>query len=92
MTNVESTDNVRDFLEEESQVDGLDNKKNPFQKWAEDIFKKSQEKIEEGCGINAMYLPSLIPLIIKCVNLLATSVVRIDDSGFQVWEPYIKFC
>ncbi|MBW0494148.1 hypothetical protein O181_033863, partial [Austropuccinia psidii MF-1] len=50
--------------------DGLDCENNPFQNWAEDILKTSREKIREGCGINAMYLPSIVPLIIKSVNLL----------------------
>lgn len=43
---------------------------NPFQKWAESIFEKSKQFVHEGNGINAMYLPSLIPILIKCMKLL----------------------
>lgn len=67
----ESEDRSQLMLEEEyeSQIYGLDNEKNPFRSYSEEIFKKSQEQIS-GCGINAMYLPSIIPLIIKCIKLL----------------------
>lgn len=65
-------DNDRILLEQENTLhfDGLDCENNPFQNWAEDILKTSREKIREGCGINAMYLPSIVPLIMKSVNLL----------------------
>lgn len=43
---------------------------NPFQKWAQKIFEKSKQFVHEGNGINAMYLPSLIPILIKCMKLL----------------------
>jgi len=36
----------------------------------EEIFEKSQEYIQEGDGINALYLPNLVPLIIKCMHFL----------------------
>lgn len=68
---VDSEEEIRDFIEEdETQNIDLDNDKNPFQSWAEEIFEKSKEYIEEGNGINAMYLPKLVPLIIKCMHFL----------------------
>lgn len=72
MAACELEDNDRTLLEQENTLhfDGLDCEKNPFKNWAEDILKTSREKIREGCGINAMYLPSIVPLIIKAVHLL----------------------
>lgn len=43
---------------------------NPFQTWAENIYENSTHYIKEGTGINAMYLPTLVPYITKCMKLL----------------------
>jgi len=71
LSTVDSEEDICDLIEEvdEPQID-LDNEKNPFQIWAEEIFEKSKEYIQEGNGINAMYLPTLVPLIIKCMHFL----------------------
>lgn len=60
---VETEDEARQLIEEEFdlQLSGLDDYNNPFQSWL---------PIKEGTGINSMYLPSLVPLIIKCIKLL----------------------
>lgn len=72
MKNVELKDDDHTILEEEyeMQVDGLYNENNSFRSWSEEIYNESQEYIREGSGINAMYVPTIVPLIIKCVNLL----------------------
>lgn len=68
----ENEDEARILLEEEyeRQYEGLDNLNNPFKFWAEEIKKKSELLLKEGSGINAMYMPTLIPHIIKCLKLL----------------------
>lgn len=43
---------------------------NPFQAWAENIYENCKHLIHEGTGINAMYLPTLVSPIIKCMKLL----------------------
>lgn len=56
---------------------------NPFQKWAETIFEKSKKFVHEGNGINAMYLPSLIPILIKSMKLLPLwSGIMISVFGY----------
>lgn len=56
--------------EYELQYEGLDDYNNPFQSWAQEIYDKSKRSISEGTGIDPMYLPTLVPIIIKCVKLL----------------------
>lgn len=43
---------------------------NPFKAWAEEIYEKSKDNIEEGNSINAMYVPSLVPHILKIMKFL----------------------
>jgi len=43
---------------------------NPFQTWAENIYKESLTYIRERVGINAMLAPNLVPNILKCIKLL----------------------
>lgn len=54
----------------EENLDYEQIEENPFQKWAECIFEKIKQFIHGGNGIYAMYLPSLIPILIKCMKLL----------------------
>jgi len=70
ISTVDSENDIRDLIEEIDEPENLnlDNEKNPFQSWAEKIFERSKEYIREGNGINAMYLPTLVPLIIKCIH------------------------
>lgn len=44
---------------------GLEDTMNPFISWANNIYEESQNHIEEGIGINPLYLPSIIPLLKK---------------------------
>lgn len=55
LSTVDSEEDIHDLIEEvdESQNIDLDNEKNPFQSWAEEIFEKSKEYIQEGIGINS---------------------------------------
>lgn len=71
MAFIESEDDARAMLEEEyeRQNEGL-SEENPFKTWAEKILDKSKSLVQEGSGINPMYLPSLVPHIIKCTKLL----------------------
>lgn len=64
----ESEDEANDFLEEE--YEGLNDDENPFQSWANNIYTRSKILISEGSGINPLYLPSLVPFLIKIMKLL----------------------
>lgn len=70
ITNTE--DEARVLIEEEfnRQYEGLDNVKDPFQLCAEVIFEKNKIYKSTGDGMNAMFLPSLIPIIIKCLLIM----------------------
>jgi len=68
LASVESEDEAKDFLEEE--YEGLNYHENPFQSWANNIYIRSQILINEGSGINPLYLPSLVPFLIKIMKLL----------------------
>jgi len=56
--------------EYECQSDEVDNFDNPFQSWSEGLLEKSKNFIREGNGINAMFLPALVPFIFQCIKLL----------------------
>lgn len=62
ITNEETENGDRTWVEERLIREQIED--NPFQKWAESIFEKSKQFLHEGNGINAMYLPSLIPILI----------------------------
>lgn len=62
--------NIDDEYEYECQSEEVDNFDNPFQSWSEGLFEKSKNFIHEGNGINAMFLPALVPFILKCLKLL----------------------
>lgn len=68
----ESEDEARILVEEEfeRQNEGLDQFDNPFQEWANAIFQKSMSSVQVGSGINPLYLPSLVPVLIKSMKLL----------------------
>lgn len=68
----ETEEEARNVIEKEYelQYEGLEDYNNPFQSWAQEIYDKSKQSISEGTGINPMYLPTLVPIIIKCVKLL----------------------
>lgn len=68
----ETEDEVHKLVENElnKQYEGLENYNNPFESWAQEIYEKSKLSLTEGTGINPMYLPTLVPHIIKCFKLL----------------------
>lgn len=68
IANEETENDDRTWLDERLVYEQIE--ENPFQKWAQNIFEKSKQFVHEGNGINAMYLPSLIPILIKCMKLL----------------------
>jgi len=68
IANEESESSDGTWVEERLDYEQIE--ENPFQKWAECIFEKSKQFIHEGNGINGMYLPSLIPILIKTMKLL----------------------
>jgi len=72
LATVESEDERRMILEEEfeRQNDGLDDFENPFQSWANTIYESSKCYIKEGTGINPLYLPTLVPILIRCMKFL----------------------
>jgi len=68
IANEETENGDRKWMDERLAYEKIE--ENPFQKWAQNIFEKSKQFVHEGNGINAMYLPSLIPILIKCMKLL----------------------
>jgi len=68
----ETENEGRILLEEmyEIQEEGLDEFENPFQAWANNIYQRSKTMIIKGSGINPLYLPSLVPILIKTMKLL----------------------
>lgn len=68
----ETEDEAQELLQNEidCQLEGLSDITNPFQSWAEEIYIKSKSSLQEGTGLNAMYLPTLIPKILKCIKLI----------------------
>lgn len=68
----ETENDGRTLLEEiyESQEEGLNDFENPFQWWANNIYNRSKTLITEGSGTNPLYLPSLVPILIKIMKLL----------------------
>lgn len=57
---------------------------NPFQTWAENIYEDSNQFIKEGTGINAMYLPTLVQYVIKCMKLLPLwSAIMVPIYGYD---------
>uniref|UniRef100_A0A2S2R3G3 NOF-FB transposable element protein n=1 Tax=Sipha flava TaxID=143950 RepID=A0A2S2R3G3_9HEMI len=80
----ESKNDAHAIMEEEfeRQNEGL-SKENPFISWAEKVYEKSKSLIQEGSGINPMYLPTLIPHLIKCMKLLPLwSGIMVPIFGF----------
>lgn len=72
ITNLESDNEDCPLLVHEYEVDneGLESFGNPFQTWAENIYKESLTYVREGVGINAMFAPNLVPSILKCMKLV----------------------
>lgn len=64
-----SEDETRDLLEEmyEMQNEGLQDFENPFQSWAYHIYNESKCLICYGSGINPLFIPNLIPILIKTI-------------------------
>lgn len=56
--------------EQDNYIEGFLDHNNPFQTLAENIYENSKQLIQEGTGINSMYLPTLVTPIIKCMKLL----------------------
>lgn len=89
MACVEDVDEAREALEEEyqRQTDGLENFDNPFITWANSIYDESKNLIQEGSTINPFYLPSLVPIIIKClkhVPLWSGVIIPIFGYGDEI--------
>lgn len=68
----ENEDETPRVIEEEydHQHEDLNSIKNPFQSWAETTFEKSKNMKRNRTGINVMFLPSLVPLLIECLKFL----------------------
>jgi len=66
-----SSENIEDTIEIAFNSEkGLEDTKNPFMSWTNNIHEESQTHIEEGDGINPLYLPSIIQLLKKEIKLL----------------------
>jgi len=67
----ENEDEARILVEEEyeQQYEGFDDLNNPFKSLAKEILKITNMLLREASGINAMYLATWIPRIIKCLKL-----------------------
>jgi len=56
---------------------------NPFQKWAEKIYDESKSFLKTGNNINPLYLPELVPYIIKCMKLVPLwSAIMVPIFGY----------
>ncbi|CAI6373556.1 unnamed protein product [Macrosiphum euphorbiae] len=69
---IECEDDARQIIEDEyeRQNEGLELFENPFESWTNEIYNESKMLIKEGTGINPLYLPNLVPHLIKCTKLL----------------------
>lgn len=54
----------------EIQNEGLDHFENPFTSWANNIYNSSKSLVQEGSGINPLFIPTLVPILIKIMKLL----------------------
>lgn len=72
LASADTEDDGRILLEDlyETQEEGLDEFENPFQSWANNIYQGSKTLVIEGSWINPLYLPSLVPVLIKIMKLL----------------------
>lgn len=63
----ESEDETRNALEEmfEEQNEGLNDHENPFKSWAENIYDTIKSLVHKGSGINPLFIPTLVPILIK---------------------------
>jgi len=68
----ETEDDARTLIEEmyETQNEGLDDYENPFKSWANNIYENSKSFVQEGSGINPLFIPTLVPILIKIMKLL----------------------
>lgn len=66
-----SEDEAKACVEEEYERSnqGLDKLHNPFEDWEKQIYENSKSLIQEGTEINPLYIPSLFPILIKCIKL-----------------------
>jgi len=58
-----------------------------FKSWANNIYQRSKALVKEGSGINPLYLPSLVPVLIKIMKLLplwSGIMIPIFDYGDDV--------
>lgn len=68
----ETQDDARTLLENdyERQNEALDSHENPFQTWADAIFIESKKLIKDGTGINPLYCPELVSVLIKTMKYI----------------------
>lgn len=67
----------------ENQNEGLDNFENPFKAWADSIYNNSESLVKEGSTINPLYIPDLVPILIKIMKFLPLwSGVMIPIFGY----------
>ncbi|CAI6357055.1 unnamed protein product [Macrosiphum euphorbiae] len=68
----ESEDEARTLLDElyENQNEGLGNFENPFKAWADSIYNDSESLVKEGSTTNPLYIPDLVPILIKIMKFL----------------------
>lgn len=85
IASAESEDDARVLLDElyENQNEGLGDFENPFQAWAEGIFDNSKSLVQEGSTINPLFIPDLVPILIKIMKLLPLwSGVMVQIFGY----------
>lgn len=65
---IDESDNGEQMLLEEvyrTQNEGLNDFKNPFQSWVDNIYNTSKNLIQEGTTINPLYIPEMISILEK---------------------------
>lgn len=69
---------------QERQIEGF-LEHNPFQAWAENIFENSKKLVYDGNGLNAMYMPTLVPYISHIYQVQETSTIMVRNYGTNIW-------
>jgi len=68
---------------QENLNEALGSLNNPFQKWAERIDDESDSFLQTRDNINPLYLPELVPYIIKCMKLVPLwSAIMVPIFGY----------
>lgn len=79
----ENDEDIYIVQSQENLNEALGSLNNPFQKLVEQIYDKSKSFLQTGDNINPLYLPELVPYIIKCMKLVPLwSAIMVPIFGY----------